>query len=425
MIVYWRREMIMRMIVKQMAIASLLCFSSYAVTIKVPSQQAKISAAVQASAAGDTIEVANGTYKDRFTIDHALTIKGILKDSCIITREGKFDSLPTVTITAKNVHLENLTITGHNCFIQKGEIDSIIVVDSASAKYDTIYFTTSWPASEAIVMSGAESVSISSCIILGGKGAGERCWYTTLLGASGFAAVKINKSSKYIVFLNDSITGGWNALSDSLEAGIRGMGIEIDTSSDISIKRCAVWGGDSRSYDRHGDFPKGGTAIDCTRGKNIIVDSSAIVGGRALTGIWHYGHAISATDSSDVSGTLLPDFTCGDINFEEGSIDHVPVYPVGRSINKKHRLTIDYYNGSHRSFLVTCVSEKPSSIVMDILNAKGQVVTRFAQQKAIAGVNRYLLNLDDMKELKLSSLAYFLRVKTDTDQRSFRLLTLQ
>ncbi len=409
---------------------SLLCFSVYAATIKVPSEQATIKAAVQASAAGDVIEVANGTYKDHFTIDHALTIKGASIDSCIITREGKFDSLPTITITAKNVHLEKLTIMGHDCFIQKGEIDSIRIVDSASARYDTVYFTTSWPASEAILMSGAESVSISSCIILGGKGAGDNGWFTTLLGASGFAAVKIIKSSRNIVFLNDSIMGGLNSLSDSLEAGARGAGIKVDTSSDISVKHCVVWGGNGCWYDRWGTPIKGGFALDLMRGKNIKLDSSTIAGGTAITGHLSYGYSISAKDSSSVSGTLIDTLLLGYISLEDGSVNNITIvptaiYPIGRAADKKARMTIDYSDNSKRSLTVTCVLKNPSLIAMEILNAKGQVVTRMKPQQGAIGMNKYVLNLDDMKALRVCESAYFLRVRTDTDQRIFHVFTLQ
>lgn len=102
--------------VAAIVLAAVLAPAALAATRSVPSQYSIVQAAINASASGDTIAIANGTYAGQFSVPSTktnITIQGASKTGTILT-SGQNQTTLTVSatgVTIKNIKLQN-TYTG-------------------------------------------------------------------------------------------------------------------------------------------------------------------------------------------------------------------------------------------------------------------------------------------------------------------------
>lgn len=97
-------------------------------THHVPGEYASVSAAVEAAAPGDFIELAPGLYRDELIVDKEVTIRGragCRSEECVLEADGA----TVVTIEATNVTLETLTV---RCCSPRGNLDHGVDVESGS-----------------------------------------------------------------------------------------------------------------------------------------------------------------------------------------------------------------------------------------------------------------------------------------------------
>jgi hypothetical protein len=404
--------------VKLPALVCLMCFSLNAATINV-AKGSSISTAVQTSVAHDTIKVAADTFIDNFVINHPLTIIGASETTTIIKRADHDSSLATIRITAKNVTIKNLTVCGHNA------------VQAA----DTLDTLTCWPASDAVLLSGAaESTSIASCIFIGGDGIMER----SLPAAQGGSGLVIKKSD-WVFLKNDSIQGGCGRVSfaygdTSIDeggarqpftmSGVPGAGILADTSRHIVADSTVVKGGAGYDMNWRGHYTPGTAGLVCHRADSVIVSHSIIYGG-----VTQYFGGDTVEAIMIYNGSWVDTVNC-QLSSDGGWADETsvigPLSPAG--VPFYHHHIIDKNNafslrrGNDQSLLLACLLTKESFVAIDLLNAKGQAVKKLRPEHASPGLHRYTL---DLKMINGSKTVYFLKVATKDNRRCFKVVSVQ
>jgi hypothetical protein len=407
----------MKKIVAQIGLVSLLFFSltSNAATINV-AKGASIGDAVKNAVAHDIILVAADTFTESASIliDKPLTIIGH-KDSTVIKRKAQ-DSLATIKIIAKNVYISNLTVYGH---------DGAIAADPT----DTL---TCWPTSGAILISGAESTSIYSCNLIGGKGIEKR----SLAAADGGSGLYI-KNSKMVWLKNDSMQGGLahitGRLGDTLidteggapgtlqpltRPGKPGAGLLIDTSSYIKVDGAVMGGGDGFDMNWHGEYTKGTPGMLGFRASQFVIINSTLRGGYTN---YMTGDTVAPFEIYDSS---IVDTANLQISGDGGYADETSI--IGERSNGV--LFFQKYATAEKPFVVryrndpllslSCFLTKESFVSIDLLNAKGQTIKKIRTEHAAPGVRLYTL---DLTGATLSKAVYFLRVATQANRQCFRL----
>jgi hypothetical protein len=411
---------------KILALVGVACFSANAAKHNV-AKGGSISAAVTAAAAGDTVSIAADTFIDKFIINKKLTVMGAGKTSTVIKRAAK-DSSATISITAKNVTIKNLTVYGHNA-----------VADSADSNH-------CFPTSDAIIISGAESTSIASCIVVGGNGIAKSL-YSAAMGGN---AVVINKASKNIFITDDSLRGG-NAnmtrlLGDTVidkeedgsggvptalyRVGKSGNGVYVESSSLVTIDGCKSEGGDGTGFPTVGATTKGGPAVECFHSVRVKVANSTLYGGKTIFHQTYMVEGLHLIDTSiacttKVSINSTSEEPCGDdcCEVDEGSFlaDWTGVLFHDEPIAEKTGF-FSIARGSDHSVSIGCYLIKESFVAIDLLTTKGQVVKKLRIGRAAAGQHRFAL---DLKGMNGPNGIYLIKVATRDNQQSFKVVSVR
>lgn len=410
-----------------MALIGLISFSLNAATIKVAAG-ASIGAAITSAAAKDTISVAAGIFNEHILIDKQLTLIGAHHDSTIIKRAAT-DSITvaTIKITGKKVVVKNMGIFGHDAY--RWGADSLL--------------KNSYPTTDAVLLSNADSVSILSCDLVAGNGTDWR----SMASASGGIGLNVYKS-KWTHLQNDSIVGGFDnrtgiigidtvpgetpdgrdtlVFNPLFETGLPGAGINIDSSSFLSASHIFVMGGDGKGMNYKGFGQEAANGVFCVTAENISIDTSTLYGGQEFLMVWDTSmHAVQATIGSSVK---LTDCTYALEGFRIKKVDAtstVIVNSTGVLSNsnrswEKNAFTIRFSGGQSPSVVFGCVLTKASFVGIDLLNAKGQAVKRLRTERAQPGSYSFPINLTK-SGISLANTAYFLRITTNENSRSFRL----
>jgi hypothetical protein len=408
---------------KLMAAIGFVCFSLNAATIHVAKGTADslIGKAVKSSSAKDTILVGKGTFLDTVAIDHPLTIIGVSKDSTLIGRADHDSSgVPTIRITGKNIVIKKVSILGHNAIGTTNELDTL----------------TCWPTSDAVVLSGAESVSIASCNLIGGNGIAQH----SAEAARGGSAVIIKKGSKWITLKNDSIQGGIGnrsrILGDTLiedlgvkqpkvVLGVAGFGIGIDTSSFVKVDSSEIVGGNSTGLNWNGMHNPPVPGLVCFYAESIAVSAATLSSGHEL-----YTENLYTSDYELRDRSFVIFIDC---NFykNEGVTDETSdammhstgvLLPFANNSKVKKSFAITTRNTSSGALLLSCFLTKPSLVSIDLLNAKGQAISHIQRKNLGSGMHEFTMDLKGNRMSTLSSSAYFLKVATSENRQCFRLI---
>jgi hypothetical protein len=375
-----------------------------------------ISAAITAAAAKDTITLAAGAYTDHFVVNKQLTIIGAGKTKTTISRAKTDDSVATITITAKNVTISNMTICGHD----------------AAPGADTADTMKSTPTSNAI--------NIASCIVVGGSGMYRR----DLAAARGGNGILIQKHSKYVFLKDDSLKGGmanqtrWlrdtiinitedgSGVSTGLYiVGKAGAGLLVDSSSYVNLENCICEGGDGNGLNWEGRNAQGSPGIVCYFAKWTMAKSTVITGGATIymyrdTVEAFYLYDSSSLDTSNVTlnsqfggrvdenGSYVGSSSSGVFNYGALAADKRDVFALRKNANQLLSLA--------------CFLKKESFVAIDLLNARGQAVKRLRMENAAPGMHQYAL---DMKGLKGSNSIYLVKVSTRENSGCFRLVSVR
>ena len=214
-----------KLVVGLTALLALVALPAVATTRSVPSQYSTVQAAINAAASGDTIQIASGTYTGPFTVPSSktkITIQGASRSGTILTAG---QNTVTLTVSATDVTINNITIK--NSYTGDNNTSQVLIITAARCairssnlygRQDTLYAKG---ASASVYVTGSEIQGTVDFVY--GQGrifvTGSTVRQMRNNGAT-IGAPQTAQSQNYgIVFSSCTITSGGTATSNSSYLG--------------------------------------------------------------------------------------------------------------------------------------------------------------------------------------------------------------
>lgn len=254
-----------------------------AATIRnVPGTYATLQAAIDASAAGDTIQIAAGTYVGHATVDKSLSIEGAGAD--VTTLDGNFDGSPI--ISADLADGEFLLVRGLQFYRGNAWIDDI---------------------GGALRLTGAGSATISENTFYANHADLGGAIYSTL---SGTVSIEFNTFTS-----NGGVTGGAIWLSNPVDTTVLNNMILFNTASS-GIGESLFW---QSTDDANGPSIRSNTIVGGFDEEGVEINGSGQIAGAVLRNNIITGHTTGALVRCSTAGNV-PTFETNDLWNPDGSL---------------------------------------------------------------------------------------------------------
>ena len=207
--------------------------------IRVPQDYGNIQTALDSSNNYDTIIISQGTYKENLKITKPITIIGDTSNSTFIITDSLLQA--SIYVNASNVLLRNLHIkkepsnegimieNSENCKIENCVIDSNLSISSFGP--ETYFY--------GIYIISSNNVVVTNCVVKDNRGGSFYGSFGVVEGDDGIG-IRIDSSSNVEV-KNSFFYGNKRGLSSQWPYG-NGIGIKVvESDSNIYIRNCSIY----------------------------------------------------------------------------------------------------------------------------------------------------------------------------------------
>lgn len=243
-----------------------------------------IGQAITNASAGDTIQVAAGTYNEQVTIDKALTLEGTDRNTTTIS----WNSATAVTITAANVTFEGFTVKGSSVYGIYPQTSDVTIQDNIVENNSTgIYWNLGGKAGTNLQILN-NILQDNGSDTSGGAGAELTC---------GATPTEINGNTGWVI--------SGNTAKDDY-----GAGIDVECTTGAQVTDNQVSGTKQQTSG-----PWAGQEANL----NVIFSKDATVSGNTVSNGYRIGISLWNTQSSTVKGNSVSGITGSGVGVFTGS----------------------------------------------------------------------------------------------------------